>query len=1257
MSAPQGIAIEQVTGDVYVTDQGNRRVDEFTEAGVFVRAFGLNVGGAGVDVCTTSCEAGTLGAGAGEFGATIGYPAVDHTTGDVYVADPANRRVQVFEADGVFKQAFGWGVASGTGEFQVCTSTCQAGVANASEPDLGGFAAGSPSGVAVDASGDVYVVDGGAPDFRVEKFAAVSEGNVPLAEFFAPAQLTGSSSATAPSDVAVEPELGGNVLVAREPASPAEHLVYELGSAGALIGTYAEGAALPAPQGLAAGSSTASVYFSTSSGDRVFVLGTLVPPSVTVEAATGATASEATLHGTVNPNETPPNGIETGWQFEYSTNNTEWTPLGGGKLTASTSPVAVTQTITGLEGSTLYYVRLHASKEFAAGSATSATVQFTTGATPPTVSGEAVSDVAATSATFSAQVNPQHLDTTYHFEYDTAPYTSSAEHGTRLPEPDADIGAGVSAITVSQHSQDLEPHTTYHYRLVATNSVETTDGAEGTFTTQTTGGALVLPDGRQWEMVSPPNKGGAQIAALGTSAQGDVEQAAADGSAFTWDANTAISSEAEGNLSFETSQVYSARGVDGWSSRDIAPPHEESTGVTVGSGTEYKFFSSDLSLGLVQEKGAMPLSPLATEKTLYLRDDAGSSYLPLVTPTNVMTGNKFDGPNKGSALEIAGQETSGETPIFRGASPDLSHVVFSDNGEALTSNAHTGQNLYAWAGGQLQLVSLLPESEGGTAAATPELGSGTFEHSIVRHAVSNDGSRVIWTGEIRGGDRPLYMRDMTKGETKGEPGETIRVDAAQGVTEPTEAAPVFQTASDDGHRVFFTDGNRLTADAAVSSTDLYVFETTNSEGESLKGTLADLTADHNVGESAGVLGVLPGISEEGSYVYLVASGVLSEAENPEHEKAVSGADNLYVLHDTGAGWTTMFIARLSSEDENDWSGRAALLEHFTSRVSPDGRYFAFMSDRELTGYDNHDAHSGVADEEVFLYHAPEHLGTESGSLVCASCDPTGVRPTGVLDEGPLFPDSEVHASLLIDEAKTWNGRWLAANVSGWTPATLGVAYYQGRYLSDGGRLFFNSSAALVPQDVNGTEDVYEFEPSRVGSCASGSSTFSGTTGGCVALISSGSSSEESVFLDASESGGDVFFLTAAKLVPQDYDTSLDVYDAHECTVEVPCVSSPVSSLKCTTTDACRAPSAPQPSIFGSPPSETFSGTGNPASAPAAVVKAKAKAKAKVLTRAQKLGKALAACKKKAKKQRPPCEKRARQRYGALKAKKTSKGRK
>ena len=746
---------------------------------------------------------------------------------------------------------------------------------------------------------------------------------------------------------------------------------------------------------------------------------------------------------------------------------------------------------------------------------------------------------------------------------------------------------------------------------------------------QTSGNASALPDGRQWELVSPPNKNGALIAAL--EAEGGVAQAAAEGGAFTWAASTAIGAESAGNSAPEWSQVLSTRGAGGWSSRDIALPREAPAGIPPGKLSEYQFFSSNLSLGLVSSEA--PISPEATEKlnALYLRNDVGSGYLPLVTHSNVPSQAKF------GALG------------FEDASLDLSHIVFTSPG-ALTSHALTGENLYEWAGGQLRLVSMLPEGEGGTATAGASLGEGDND---ARGTVSSDGSRIIWgehSGKYSGS---LYMRDTTKGETQGERGETVQLDIAQGAREPVTHNGEFQTTSADDSRVFFTDPQRLTKDATTSlKPDLYVFETTNDEDEPLKGTLTDLTVDRNAGESADVRGLLPGASEDGSYVYLVATGVLSTAENAQHEKAAPGADNLYVLHETGAGWesgsfTTTFIAQLSGDDASDWADGdkdPGSLAGLTSRVSPDGRYLAFMSDRELTGYDNHDANSGAADEEVFLYD----VSTER--LVCASCDPTGARPVGVQDEGRN--STILNGRLLVDENEIWGGgRWLAANIPGWTPAGGSRVFYQSRYLSDSGRLFFNSSDPLVPQDANGTEDVYEYEPSGVGSCAASSVTFSERSGGCVDLISSGTSSEESVFLDASENGGEVFFLTAARLVAHDYDTSLDVYDARECTTQSPCVTGSVAPPECMTADACRASSTPQPSIFGSPSSQTLSGAGN--LTPAATVKPQAK---KPLTRVQRLAKALKACKQKPKKQRPACKKHAHSRYGAsAKTRTTSRG--
>jgi hypothetical protein len=349
--------------------------------------------------------------------------------------------------------------------------------------------------------------------------------------------------------------------------------------------------------------------------------------------------------------------------------------------------------------------------------------------------------------------------------------------------------------------------------------------------------------------------------------------------------------------------------------------------------------------------------------------------------------------------------------------------------------------------------------------------------------------------------------------------------------------------------------------------------------------------------------------------------------------------DLYAVH---VGEKPRLVAVLSGDDEKDWTNE---LGHLVARVSGDGSRLAFMSDRSLTGYDTQDANSGKPDEEVYLYDA--NAGGGAGRVVCVSCDPTGARPVGV-EYVTLSP-----LGVISGGDRVWEGhQWIGASIPGWTSYVIGDALYQSRSLSDSGRVFFETPDALVPQDINGNEDVYEYEPVGVGDCSTGSVTFSGASDGCVGLISSGTAIGETAFLDASENGNDVFFLTGEKLVSEDVDTALDVYDAHQCTSESPCVSVPVGSPECTTADACRASPSLQPSVFGAPASATFSGAGNITQpGPGTGVKARS------LTRAQQLAQALRACrKKKEKARRRVCEAQARGRYAAKRARRASRSR-
>ena len=162
LTEPSAVAVNEATGDVYVLDTGNDRVDEFEANGTFVRAWGggVAVGGlGGFEVCgpntlpSTECQKGVSGeVSPGEFGfssaeAEVSDIAIDNdpsspSNGDVYVADPAHNAIDKFSA---------------TGEYLTQVS----------------FA--SPVGVAVDTTGELWAATLNSPTVVNYPHAATNE--------------------------------------------------------------------------------------------------------------------------------------------------------------------------------------------------------------------------------------------------------------------------------------------------------------------------------------------------------------------------------------------------------------------------------------------------------------------------------------------------------------------------------------------------------------------------------------------------------------------------------------------------------------------------------------------------------------------------------------------------------------------------------------------------------------------------------------------------------------------------------------------------------------------------------------------------------------------------------------------------------------------------------------------------------------------------------------------------------------------------
>jgi hypothetical protein len=914
------------------------------------------------------------------------------------------------------------------------------------------------------------------------------------------------------------------------------------------------------------------------------------PANLTLETnpETGSGAWAIKPFGTVDPDEAGEATCFFAWgtseALEHEAPCTSSVSNGG-------TPTRVHANLTGLEPDTTYFYRLEArnTRGTNPGEATQ-DYRFTTPG--PGLRSESASNVAATSATFESAIaphdapieehdfqEPAKAPTSYYFQYSAQPTDDCfAEPAlcVSVPSSPVNIGAGATDVNVEQHLAGLSPNTTYHYRVVAVNEplpashpgvLTAFYGPDRNLSTQGPGGPLLLPDGREWELVSPANKHGAKVVPAG--------HAATDGAGFAFLTQEPTEAGAPGNIS-NGDQVLASRVAPGsWSSVDVELSHSSVIGVPVGLAAEYRFFSEDLGLGVAESIGPFSVpegfhqntrgewqrvveaSPLPSERTPYLRHNTtcptepSTCFEPLLDSEDVTSGEKLEG--KPAADEGAANVTA--------ATPDARHALITST-VRLTASAPAGEGLYEW-----------------SAEAPPAQRLSFIAEATEGLALSTDGRRVFF-GECRQGCREIGVRDLLTSET-------ARLDLTESGSPPLHSIAFFAGASADGTKAFFTDVDPLTKRSGEE--DLYACSLPQGPG-ALRCALTDLTpipalGQPGAGESADVSRVVD-VSHDGSYVYFLAKGVLAAGASP--------GENLYVAHESGGMWTTSFIA--------PGAGFAPVITRTASAtpVSPDGQLLAFASDASLTGYDNRDARTGAPDDEMYLYDAP------SEKLSCVSCDASGARPIGAAKIPPS--------------------------------ATA-------RALFDDGRLFFDSADALVPQDTNENTDVYEYEPPGVGSCTPTSPTFNVDKDGCVALISSGVAPEESTFLDASATGGDVFFVTAGRLVPADTDSAMDVYDAHECTAESPCAGAgPAAPEECVSLSTCRPAPSAQPSIFGAPASATFFGPANlapVASPPAPAPKPQTPAQ----LRAKALAKALRVCRRRHGSARRACERRARARYG------------
>jgi uncharacterized OsmC-like protein len=1130
-SIPRGIASSPIDGTVYLADQNNRRVNEFTTWGVFIRTFGWKVNQTKVEaaapeaqqnICPVDpgdvCQAGESGSGAGQFAQTGPQGIAVDSAGNVYAVDRPNHRVQKFDSEGHFLLMFGGQVnktkveaAAPVAQQNICPvdpgDVCQEGTEGTGPgqfgewPVLGSYIAIDTKTTASVADDVIYVGDVG----RIQKFGTdgASKGNLPNPE----GVLTGKTV----TSLAVVPVGSG------------------AGDDGELFATFA----------------------STPNAFRI--VGFTHPPF-----PAGARVCET--EGVTDPKAVAAD-TEGNFYVVDGTNNPQIRKFGsfcGEKVDVNFPFKDGFQSSTGIgtgsacltKGTDLYvsnsdenaFVRAYGPEP----DKTSPPECLPEPHAPEILAQYAVG-VGTANATLRATINPVNWkDTTYFAQYGTAACIDASDwEGACVkakPVPPALLGAGGVDEGVSTADillEGLAPGTSYRFRFVAESGGDPEpvigvggkpgeEGEEGEFTTYDpldfgacpndefrVGPSAALPDCRAYEMVSPVDKnGGDIIAALGIelNLEAAFRQAAVDGNKLTYTSTSAFGDAVRGT---RTSQYLATRGASGWASHGLNPPQltticDPGFSPQYDLNTNFQAFTPDLSFALLRDQNLVPLSEdgiTGYYPNIYLRDNATDTYEALTR-------------GEPPTLENANcDEKEKVQPQARAFSPDLSHIVFSIAAAlASTPPAASGTNLQVYDSdeeGQLHLVSVLPNGEaaGGNSFVGSDRSqtySSQARDSNLSRAVSEDGSRIFWTGSGK-----VY----------------VRIDGSETVPVSTGTAE-FWTADPEGNTAIYSEGGKL-----------FSFDV-DTETRS---------------EIADGLGGVVGVSEDLDRLYFTSTeAITGSGQNSEEEEAKAGEWNLYLRQ----GGTMRFIATVAAADRGEFALDARSPNAHSSRVTPDGEGLTFMSTRPLTGFDNSDADTEEPTSEVFVYDA----GT--GQLSCASCNPAGGRPEGRILPRPYNPFQNTTL-----RAAAWIPTWE------WTS-------HANRSLSEsGGRLFFNSFDALVPEDTNGAQDVYQWEAPGTGGCHVGDTDYFTQNEGCIDLISTGRNGESSQFIDASADGHDVFFSTASNIAPADLGF-IDIYDAREGGGFPP---PPPPPPPCEG-DACQNIPAPPP--VQTPATSVFRGPGN-----------------------------------------------------------------
>jgi len=534
---------------------------------------------------------------------------------------------------------------------------------------------------------------------------------------------------------------------------------------------------------------------------------------------------------------------------------------------------------------------------------------------------------------------------------------------------------------------------------------------------------------------------------------------------------------------------------------------------------------------------------------------------------------------------------------FAGASSGLSHILI---------NSVESDRTFYWPGDEaLPSSPSLYEYEGVDGLRPRLVGVDDSGHQLSRcgtelggpddkyNAISESGTTIFFTALADGceGSKPGDGPPVNELYARLDAAQTVPISAAVGSSGGAE----FLGASSDGTVVIFMVGEAL-----------YEYNFRARAGEKTA------TVTSGVAEPK-VRGVVR-VSRDGTHVYFVAESKLTGA-NRGGQEPEEGKNNLYVFErdsEFPAG-RIAFVTTLSGEDEEDWM----LPDERAAETTPDGRYLLFQSVAHITTDDT------SLGRQLFEYDAENQVLTRvsigqraGGGYVCPAtaevepgynCDGNGVSLNIVPFQRPPFRAEDAPSSMTYPLAIS----------------------------DDGTTIVFQSKGAFAPAAAPAAEagrlSVYEYR--NTASLPGGS-----IADGEVSLISDGRDLTPfgTQLYGVDTTGQNVFFSSGNPLLGKDTDSQTDIYDAR-----ADGGFSEPSALPGCQGEACLGPVPPNLPASG----EASSGVVGEVFRPAAPTEAQAptlRTKPRgLVTRAQKLRRALRKCLTKPRKRRKTCEARAR----------------